>query len=151
MPMLRLRGGTSRLRAGSETTAPPMAIVPEVGRSRPATQRKVVVLPQPDGPSSTTISPASTRKLTSSTAGSPAMKTLRRRSTLSSADIRASPAAWADLLPERSLPVAVDLVPFLDPVMVQLHVLLEVGHPGLHHLRVEAFRIDRRLLERGQI
>ena len=44
---------------------------PPVGCSRPAMQRSVVVLPQPDGPSSTTISPAAMRKLTSSTAGRP--------------------------------------------------------------------------------
>src|SRR5438128_8634299 len=113
--MLRLRGGTSTPRAGSDTTLPPIAIVPAVGCSSPATQRKVVVLPQPDGPSSTTISPASTRKLTPSTAAIPAMNTLRRWSTLSSADI--------------SLPIAVDLVPLLHPIMVQPHVLIEVRHP----------------------
>ena len=46
-----------------------MLISPEVGCSSPATQRKVVVLPQPEGPSSTTISPAGTAKLTPSIAG----------------------------------------------------------------------------------
>ena len=35
-----------------------MLMRPAVGCSSPATQRSVVVLPQPDGPSSTTISPA---------------------------------------------------------------------------------------------
>src|SRR5712691_4410329 len=204
MPMLRLRGGTSTPRAGSDTTLPPIAIVPAVGCSSPATQRKVVVLPQPDGPSSTTISPASTRKLTPSTAAIPAMKTLRRRSTLSSADIQAHPTRFvsrtrcsaqrvsaerctADAGPRfcrrkqpgsrvcsaplppalaalgrgsccaapgtqaASLPIAVDLVPLLDPIMVQLHVLIEVRHPRLHHLRVEALGVERRLLERGEI
>ena len=67
--------------------SPPMEMVPEVGCSRPATQRSVVVLPQPEGPSSTTISPASMRKLTSSTAAMPVANTLRSRSTFSSADI----------------------------------------------------------------
>ena len=73
--------------SGAETTAPPMAIEPDVGCSRPATQRSVVVLPQPDGPSRTTISPAAMRKFTSSTAAMPVLNTLRSRSTFSSADI----------------------------------------------------------------
>ena len=51
-------------------------------------QRSVVVLPQPDGPSSTTISPAAMRKLTSSTAGRPTRNCLRRCETISSADIQ---------------------------------------------------------------
>ena len=58
-------------RAGDDTTLPPMLISPAVGCSSPATQRKVVVLPQPEGPSSTTISPAGTAKLTPSMAGRP--------------------------------------------------------------------------------
>ena len=41
-------------------------------------QRSVVVLPQPDGPSRTTISPAATRKLTSSTAGRPPENSLHQ-------------------------------------------------------------------------
>ena len=45
-----------------------------------------------------------------------------------------------------SLPIAVGLVPLLDPVVVQLHVLLEVRHPDLDHLGIEARRIERRLL-----
>ena len=78
MPMLRRRGGTSTPRSGADTTRPPIAMRPAVGCSRPATQRSVVVLPQPEGPSSTTISPAGTSKLTSSTAGRPVPNFLRR-------------------------------------------------------------------------
>jgi hypothetical protein len=59
MPILRSRGGSRRPCSGAETTLPPMLMVPEVGCSRPATQRSVVVLPQPEGPSSTTTSPRS--------------------------------------------------------------------------------------------
>src|SRR5215468_10331264 len=139
MPMLRSRGGTSTPSAGEETSSPPMLMVPAVACSRPATQRKVVVLPQPDGPSSTTISPAGTAKLTPPTAAMPANSFLRSL-TSSAADI-------ASVL----LAVAVGLVPLLDPVVVQLHVLLEIRIPGLDHLGVEAGRIDRRLLERRQI
>src|SRR6476469_10409974 len=107
MPMLRRRGGTCTPRSGAATTSPPIEIVPEVGCSRPAMQRKVVVLPQPDGPSSTTISPAAMRKLTSSTAGRPTANCLRRCETFSSADI------------QDSMPVPVHLVPFLNPFPVQ--------------------------------
>src|ERR1043166_2467230 len=139
--MLRSRGGTSRPRCGAETTSPPIAMVPAVGCSSPATQRNVVVLPQPDGPSSTTISPAATRKLTSSTAGRPAKNSLRRRSTLSSADMARPPL----------LAIAVDLIPLLDPARVQLHILVEIRQPDLHHLGIEALRIKRRLLERREL
>src|SRR5258708_15652411 len=89
MPILRRRGGTSAPCWGADTTAPPIRIVPALGCSKPATQRKVVVLPQPDGPSSVTISPAVAAKLTSSTAGLPVGKTLRQRSTPQFADINA--------------------------------------------------------------
>ena len=91
MPMLRRRGGTCTPRSGAATSSPPIEIVPAVGCSRPAMQRKVVVLPQPDGPSSTTISPAAMRKLTSSTAGRPTANCLRRCETISSADIHVFP------------------------------------------------------------
>ena len=39
-----------------------MRIVPEVGISKPATMRRVVVLPQPDGPRNETNSPRSTAR-----------------------------------------------------------------------------------------
>jgi hypothetical protein len=58
---LAQRGGTRMPRSGDETTLPAMLISPEVGCSSPATQRSVVVLPQPEGPSRTTISPAGTQ------------------------------------------------------------------------------------------
>ena len=78
MPRLRDRGGTRTPRSGDDTRFPAMLMSPPVGCSSPATQRKVVVLPQPEGPSSTTISPAGTAKLTPSTAGRPIGNCLRR-------------------------------------------------------------------------
>ncbi len=39
------------------TSSPPTRIVPEVGSLKPAIIRRVVVLPQPDGPSSEKNSP----------------------------------------------------------------------------------------------
>src|ERR1700720_4744415 len=107
MPRSRDRGGTRMPRAGADTTRPAMLISPEVGCSRPATQRKVVVLPQPDGPSRTTISPAGTAKLKPSIAGRPIENCLRKALT-------SSVVAMA-LGARRLLAVAVGLVPVLDP------------------------------------
>src|SRR3954467_9505823 len=50
------------------TSLPPRKIWPEVGSSRPAIMRSVVVLPQPDGPSRQKKSPSGTVKVESSTA-----------------------------------------------------------------------------------
>src|SRR5919197_5412158 len=50
MAMSRSFGGTSF------TTSPPIRMSPSVMSSRPAIMRSVVVLPQPDGPTSTTNS-----------------------------------------------------------------------------------------------
>src|SRR3954466_15590802 len=88
MPRSRDRGGTKMPRSGDDTTRPAMLISPEVGCSSPATQRKVVVLPQPEGPSSTTISPAGTAKLTPSTAGRPIPNCFRKPVTSRVADIQ---------------------------------------------------------------
>src|SRR5580698_780598 len=126
MPRSRKRGGSRIPRAGDDTTFPPMLISPEVGCSRPATQRNVVVLPQPEGPSSTTISPAGTAKLTPSIAGRPIANCLRR-SVTSSVAVMMSPVVRT----HRSLAITVDLVPIGDPVAVQLHVLIEIRVPDL--------------------
>src|SRR5664279_909784 len=137
MPSSRERGGTRMPRSGEETTLPPMLISPEVGCSRPATQRNVVVLPQPEGPSSTTISPAGTAKLTPSIAGRPIANCLRSAVT--------SSVAVMILLPYRSLAVPERLVPFGDPRPVQLHILVELRIPELDHLGIEPFRVGRRI------
>src|SRR5262245_37833481 len=154
MPILRSRGGVRSPCSGADTILPPMLMAPEVGCSRPATQRSVVVLPQPEGPSRTTISPGSMPKLTSSTAATPVANTLRRRSIFSSADIHSPlspsphPSAWRR--DQFRLPVAVGLVPFLQPVLLQAHELLIGRHPDLDDVWVEALRIEWRFLERGQ-
>ena len=60
---------TSRsLAARSVTSLPPISTRPLVTASSPATMRSVVVLPQPEGPSSVTSSPCATLNETSSTA-----------------------------------------------------------------------------------
>src|ERR1700759_5628338 len=143
MPRSRARGGTRMPRPGDDTTLPPIEISPPVGCSRPATQRSVVVLPQPDGPSSTTISPAGTAKLTPSIAGRPIANCFLRPVTSSGA-VMPSPNLF-------SLPVAEGLVPIGDPWAMQLHILLEVRIPDLDHLGIETFRKGRGHLERRQI
>ena len=50
------------------TSRPAIRMRPSLGSSRPAIMRKVVVLPQPEGPSSVTSVPVSTVKLTPATA-----------------------------------------------------------------------------------
>src|SRR6478672_705549 len=144
MPRSRSRGGTRMPRSGEETTCPAMLISPPVGCSSPATQRSVVVLPQPDGPSRTTISPAGTAKLTPSIAGRPTENCLRR-------SVTSSVAVMLVLPPRRSLAVPESLVPLGHPGTVQLHIVVELGQPDLYDLWIEPFRIDRRFLERGEI
>ena len=68
MPSLRRSGGTNRPAAASLTTRPPITMLPVSLRSSPATMRKVVVLPQPEGPSSVTNSPCSMARSMPSTA-----------------------------------------------------------------------------------
>src|SRR5438874_10092048 len=74
MAMSRSFGGTSF------TTSPPMRMSPPVMSSRPAIIRSVVVLPQPDGPTSTTNSLSAMSRSMPRTAGtsSYSLTTLRR-------------------------------------------------------------------------
>src|SRR5258708_22058623 len=65
MPKLRLFGATKIPLAEEYKSLPATSISPEVGRSSPAIERNVVVLPQPDGPSSVNSLPSGTSKLTS--------------------------------------------------------------------------------------
>jgi len=69
MAMSRSRGETPF------TTSPPMAIAPEVGSSSPATIRRAVVFPQPDGPTRTMNSPSVMVQVSASTAVVPVGKT----------------------------------------------------------------------------
>ena len=142
MPRSRNRGGTRIPRSGDDTTLPAMLISPDVGCSSPATQRSVVVLPQPEGPSRTTISPAGTAKLTPSIAGRPIENCLRR-----SVTSRVAVIGSIISLMRRSLPVAVGLVPLGHPGRVQLHILVELGEPDLDRFGIKAFRIGRRHLQ----
>src|ERR1700692_2126587 len=62
MPIWRFSGLTKMPSLSEKTTRPPIWMRAEVGRSRPARQRRHVVLPQPLGPTSTSISDSATCK-----------------------------------------------------------------------------------------
>src|SRR3972149_2583646 len=70
MLMPRSRGGRAVM------SRPSTSILPEVASSNPARIRQAVVLPLPEGPSSTTNSPLSNCKLKRSSATVPSPKTL---------------------------------------------------------------------------
>src|SRR5260221_4892028 len=65
MPKPRRLGATKTFRADEYTTRSPTLISPARGRSRPVTGPRVVVLPQPLGPSSVNSFPSGTSKVTS--------------------------------------------------------------------------------------
>src|SRR5262249_30191379 len=66
MPMGRSCTGTKMPASGSDTTVPPISMRPDEAVSSPATQRRVVVLPQPLGPSSAKQRPSGMAKETRS-------------------------------------------------------------------------------------
>src|SRR5579884_1087955 len=68
MPMLRFSGATNMRSVAEAMVLPRSTRLPSSGCSRPATNRRVVLLPQPLGPSSVKTSPGWTVKLTWSTA-----------------------------------------------------------------------------------
>src|SRR3954470_5241766 len=65
MPTMRLWVGTKVLAPASTKALPPTSMEPASGVSSPATQRSVVVFPQPLGPSSVMNSPDEMERLTS--------------------------------------------------------------------------------------
>src|SRR5882762_8727095 len=65
MPKPRRLGATKTFRAEEYTTRSPTLISPARGRSRPAIERRVVVLPQPLGPSRVKSFPSGTWNVTS--------------------------------------------------------------------------------------
>src|SRR5438046_5881579 len=65
MPKPRRLGATKTPRVEEYTTRSPTLISPKRGRSRPAIERSVVVLPQPLGPSSVNSFPSGTSNVTS--------------------------------------------------------------------------------------
>ena len=62
-----ITGAGGKVWADEETALPPTKISPDVGSTNPAISRRVVVLPQPEGPSRQTSCPCSMVNDTSST------------------------------------------------------------------------------------
>src|SRR5215475_1744939 len=89
----RRSAGTFTLGEDENTGLPPIRISPDVGRSSPAIARSVVVLPQPDGPSSVRCSPAPTVNVTPRTAVTPPKRTTRSGTSMD---------AWLTLTPPRA-------------------------------------------------
>ena len=69
--------------SSSFTTSSPMTISPEVGVSRPEIMLRVVVFPQPDGPTMMRNSPSSIRRFTPATATTDPKCLTRSRRTIS--------------------------------------------------------------------
>src|SRR5215831_17423115 len=78
------------------STSQTMAIAPEVGSSSPAIIRRAVVLPQPDGPTSTMNSPSAMVQVSASTAVVPFGKTFVTSWNETSATVRTSCASGCD-------------------------------------------------------
>src|SRR5580765_6226028 len=77
----------------SFTMRPSIVIVPSLMSSSPATMRSAVVLPQPDGPTSTMNSPSAISRSSESTARVPSGKTLPTAEKVTPATTSASHAA----------------------------------------------------------
>ena len=75
MPTLRRSIGTDVMSLPSNSTWPPAS-----GSSRPAMMRSMVVLPQPEGPSSTSVSPRAMSSVAGSSARVPSAKVLPQAS-----------------------------------------------------------------------
>src|SRR5919109_2744766 len=108
MPMSRRCTGTSVM------SLPPTWTRPESGCSKPAIMRRLVVLPQPDGPSREKNSPASMSRLTASTATIRPSNVLVTCSSLIVAEVSASTLqdlghARVDVFLARVVPLPVGL------------------------------------------
>ena len=75
MPTLRRSIGTDVMSLPSNSTLPPAS-----GSSRPAMMRSMVVLPQPEGPSSTSVSPRAISSVAGSSARVPSANVLPQAS-----------------------------------------------------------------------
>src|SRR6187549_2250563 len=107
MPMRRFSAGSCA--AALPTTAPARRISPARTGSSPATVRNRVVLPQPEGPISTPISPARRPNDTSSTAG------------------RGRPAYWT-----LNFETSTNMQPIVDAYNSHLH---QLAFPTSHAMR----------------
>ena len=97
MPTLRFSMPSGVTSVPSKRTLPPAS-----GASRPAMMRKVVVLPQPEGPRNTTVSPAPIVRSSGSSARVPSANVLAQRSSVIEMGLAASGMAVTPLPPGTS-------------------------------------------------
>src|SRR5918994_4662424 len=103
------------------TTRSPMRMVPDVMSSRPATMRRAVLLPQPDGPTRTRNSPCLMSRSRSWTAWNPFSYCLLTLSSTTSAMVPSSGIGWSGELPELER----------RPVAGQGHGAVGIGSQGI--------------------
>src|ERR1700675_1529590 len=104
MPTLRLLPGINIFSRDEKTFRSPIVISPSSGRSRPATLRSVVVLPQPDGPSRVKKLPCLTSKLIPERASTPPSWVLNAFLRFSTRIIFYPPSLLQDVEPRRQPP-----------------------------------------------
>src|SRR5262249_14971235 len=111
----------------------PTTISPAVGSTKPAMRRKVVVLPQPEGPSRQTSSPCSMRSDTSSTTGDLSYRLVKFRSSTGATQSLLAPPASAGVPPALCQAGRTPALPGKSPAGEHGRTLL--------HERAAAFRI----------
>src|SRR5665647_710303 len=97
------------------TTLSPMEIVPDVIVSSPASMRNAVVLPHPEGPTSTTNSPSATTRFMSDTARVPSEYTLATRLKVTPATSVTSSLLGRPTEPLRGTPAPPNPLPRRNP------------------------------------
>src|SRR5713226_1972110 len=134
MPRLRLCGPTKRRCETEATTRPRRVISPASGRSRPATSRKVVVLPHPLGPRRVKTSPRRTVSDARSTAGADPNSLLTPSSERTVSLISGSAPTLGSVLLDQRLGDVLRLDD-LGQVLFGIH-LQELGAPRHHDLGI---------------
>src|SRR5271157_5283640 len=110
---------------------------PPAGRTKPATARRAVVLPEPDGPIMARISPAATSRVSGFNTTAPRYATLTpSKATFERAAVSAPAATRADAAGTAMLMSAPgDLAPALDVGRQVLEHLRPVRRPNCHALQ----------------
>src|SRR5208283_5716655 len=123
---------------------------PPAGRTKPATARRAVVLPEPDGPIMARISPAATSRVSGFNTTAPRYATLTpSKATFERAAVSAPGAARADAAGTAMLMSAPgDLAPALDVGRQVLEHLRPIRSPDCHTL--QGLVQSREVLVRGR-
>src|SRR5262245_12662777 len=139
MPRLRRLGATNTRRGAEATTRSRRVISPASGRSRPATRRSVVVLPQPLGPRRVKTSPRPIESDAPSTAAADPNRLLTPSSVRTVSPMPGSVFTPGPLLDHRLGDVL--RLDDLGQVLLGVH-LQELGAPRHHELRIARLDTD---------